>query len=673
MTIEDHTQKCSGENRAATHARAILRSYQSPPALLANPLPPLSDRPVQLQSSPYAGRRATIVFSAYDIPRGNAVLQTEEEHAASQTSIDETTSLVRVEPLPTANGNTFIDTAASTAATQLSCRRIQRKSSSPYSRLSYILGDYCLPFSAVTATMRAAGFELIAGRRALLHQTFSLLWVKTLLPSHTKAVVEHLRQFKKVNHFPETHRLGRKDRLHRQLQIAARRGATAKMQWSSIAPEGWLLPEDTEACVKALQSSGLFIAKPTNQAGGQGILLLRGDPQLKGLPPSLSMPPLPPKAVSSTATSSSFSIAATTSASTLRHPSPSSYIVQRYIPRPFLILGHKFDLRLYVVVTSFDPIRLYLYREGLVRIARHPYRTSSTASNGETTSSLADLTQLTAHLTNFTVNKGVTAAAENDAATTADSADSTELKWPLQALAAYMTSLQIDWSGTMARVHHLIAQTFLSVAPEVRAALRQFQMAYGGSNDGAPATTTRTSITAVAAPCTVQGISPFFEIYGVDVLLSHDKMADENAAAATLAPTLLEVNIMPSLSTHYSSLDQRIKANFIADTLTLVGLTSPLFKSNEGQGPPAVPCMASDFADAFLESLRRDGKYDLLEVCLTADEERRRAPNFDVVLPTAASCEAYAPLLSDEALQVQPSQYDAVLSRWMAHQAACNS
>lgn len=30
---------------------------------------------------------------------------------------------------------------------------------------------------------------------------------------------------------------------------------------------------------------------------------------------------------------------------------------------------------------------------------------------------------------------------------------------------------------------------------------------------------------------------------------------------------------MPSLSTHYSWLDQHIKGNFIADTLTLIGLT----------------------------------------------------------------------------------------------------
>lgn len=71
------------------------------------------------------------------------------------------------------------------------------------------------------------------------------------------------------------------------------------------------------------------------------------------------------------------------------------YVVQRYIHKPLLMDGLKFDLRLYVLLAGCDPLRVYLYREGLARFSTEAYQAPHSSN----------LDNFCMHLTNYAINK----------------------------------------------------------------------------------------------------------------------------------------------------------------------------------------------------------------------------------------------------------------------------
>jgi tubulin polyglutamylase TTLL1 len=54
-----------------------------------------------------------------------------------------------------------------------------------------------------------------------------------------------------------------------------------------------------------------------------------------------------------------------------------SYVVCRYLDNPLLVGGKKFDLRVYVLVTSYKPLKAYVHRMGFCRFCTVKYTTIS--------------------------------------------------------------------------------------------------------------------------------------------------------------------------------------------------------------------------------------------------------------------------------------------------------
>ena len=104
-------------------------------------------------------------------------------------------------------------------------------------------------------------------------------------------------------------------------------------------------------------------------------------------------------------------------------------LVSQYIANPHLINNFKYDLRIYIAVTSYDPLRIYMFREGLTRFATYQYNVKS-----------KDVTKRFIHLTNFSVNKKSKKFVKN----TKEEKDGEGSKWSLTALKKHYDSIGIN-------------------------------------------------------------------------------------------------------------------------------------------------------------------------------------------------------------------------------------
>lgn len=198
-----------------------------------------------------------------------------------------------------------------------------------------------------------------------------ILWVETPEPSlfATSSFRQRpsaLKPHQKINCYPGMKRLATKcefAKVVNRMRLAC--ASTSNANLFDFVPKTYALPsdrlcldQDAAACAKQI-----FVVKPDGGCGGDGIYLTDD----------------------------------------LRSVRTSECVVQEYLSTPLLLQGLKFDLRLYVLVTSLEPLRYYVCREGLCRMAVEPYETPSKKN----------FHKLNMHLTNYSLNKFSSSFVEN--------------------------------------------------------------------------------------------------------------------------------------------------------------------------------------------------------------------------------------------------------------------
>ncbi|XP_056279507.1 probable tubulin polyglutamylase TTLL9 [Pseudoliparis swirei] len=206
---------------------------------------------------------------------------------------------------------------------------------------------------------------------------------------------EHVR----INHFRNHYELTRKNlmvkNLKRHRKNLERDVGHMEASKCDFFPCTFALPNEYHLFVEEFKRSpgSTWIMKPVAKSGGKGIFLFR---KLKDI--------------------MDWKKDGTRSEEQKDAAQVESYVAQRYIENPYLINGRKFDLRVYVLVTAYVPLKAWLYRDGIGRFS-------------STRFSMSSIDDKYVHLTNVAVQK-----------TAPDYDPEQGFKWQMQQLRRYLTA-----------------------------------------------------------------------------------------------------------------------------------------------------------------------------------------------------------------------------------------
>ena len=303
-----------------------------------------------------------------------------------------------------------------------------------------------------------------------LRNSWNFLWSW----SKIRIDISKLLVWQKWNHFPQSRQMCRKDNLKKNIERAIKLSPTWQRNFS-IIPETYILPKEYIAFIESFSEKeedegllNLWISKPVALSRGRGITVIN----------DITM---------------------------VNYGEP--IIIQRYLKNPMLINGFKFDLRIYVLVTSFNPLEAFIYKEGFARISTIPYSLDPN-----------QVTNKFVHLTNYSIQKKNISKDEWDEVDSAYSGT----KISLASLRNYFKKKGLNFDNTWRQIIEVVVKSLVACQNEIN-------------------------------------YNPWwFELYGYDIIIDD-----------TGKWWLVEINSSPSLARDHL-LDDIIKQRLIDDTIDLV-------------------------------------------------------------------------------------------------------
>lgn len=171
--------------------------------------------------------------------------------------------------------------------------------------------------------------------------------------------LKSVRSYQKLSHFPHSYNIGRKDAMWRNIAEMQERFP----EEYNFCPRTYVYPQDAddfdqirEEYRQNGETDRLWIFKPSASSCGKGIKIMTIDSEI---------PPI-----------------------------KRGFVISDYIANPHLIEGLKYDLRVYVLVTSVDPLVVYMYNDGLARFATDKFTLDESKFDN-----------MFVHLTNYSIQK----------------------------------------------------------------------------------------------------------------------------------------------------------------------------------------------------------------------------------------------------------------------------